>query len=215
MSENVPLADGEFSEWAQRVWETRRQRDPRNNEGPAAKDNGAGEKRIDVEGGATPDALEEAIKQRAIKWMEEGRFLVGLLQELLEENGQLSARLAALEEDVQRLREDKGGPQGERKEIVQIAPKGALDLASATQMKLQDYIDAGKTNLVLDLEGVDYIDSAGLGEIVRAMKRAREVGGDLRVSGLRGNVLRIFEITGLDKAFSLYPSREDAVASWG
>ncbi|MBI2554058.1 MAG: STAS domain-containing protein [Candidatus Rokubacteria bacterium] len=213
MSGDLMLGAGEtFSEWVERVWQARRERGPRGNDGPASKDNGAGET-------APAATLEQAIKGRAIKWMEEGQFLVGLLQELLDENEQLRAKAAALERDVQRLHEEKGEIQPERKEperkeIVEVAPKGALDMASATEMKLQDHLNAGKTRLVLDLEGVEYIDSAGLGEIVRAMKRAREVGGDLRLWGLREDVLRIFEITGLNKAFAIYPTREEAVASW-
>jgi anti-sigma B factor antagonist len=95
-----------------------------------------------------------------------------------------------------------------------VAPKGDLDMASMSQMKLQDYINAGRIKLVLDLEGIEYIDSAGLGEIVRAMKRAREAGGDLRLCGVRGQVGKIIEITGLHKALAVYPTREEAVASW-
>lgn len=216
MSGNPNLEAGEtFSEWVERVWQARRERGPRSNDGLASGDNGAGERKINEEGSAPAETLEQAIKQRAMTWLEEGQFLVGLLQELLDENEQLRARAAALERDVQRLHEEKGEIQPERKEIVEVAPKGALDMASATEMKLQDYLNAGKTRLVLDLEGVEYIDSAGLGEIVRAMKRAREVGGDLRLWGLREDVLRIFEITGLNKAFAIYPTREEAVASWG
>ena len=215
MSDNLILGAGEtFSEWVERVWQARREQGPRSNEDPASGGNGAGERRIDVEGSAPAETLEQAIKQRAIKWMEEGKFLVGLLQELLDENEQLRARAAALEHDLQPLREEKNEIQHERKEIVEVAPTGGLDMAAATHLKLQDHLDAGKTRLVLDLQGVDYIDSAGLGEIVRVMKRARAVEGDLRLCGLREDVLRIFEITGLTKAIAIYPTRDEAVASW-
>jgi len=254
MSEKPPLSAREtLSEWAERAWQARREQEPRNNTGRVAPDNGAGE--------MTTDTLEDAIKQRATKWMEEGRFLVGLLQELLNENEQLRttaaafeqdlqrlqelvnenkqsraraaaleqdlqrlqelvneneqlrARAAALEQDLQRLRQEDG-PQQEREDIVEVAPKGDLDMASVSQMKLQDYLNAGRVKLVLDLEGIEYIDSAGLGEIVRSMKRAREAGGDLRLCGVHGQVGKIIEITGLHKAIAVYPTREEAVASW-
>jgi anti-sigma B factor antagonist len=137
------------------------------------------------------------------------------LQELLNENEELRARAAALEQDLERLRAEEGGrSQREREDIVEVAPKGDLDMASAGQMKLQDYLNAGRIKLVLDLESIEYIDSAGLGEIVRAMKRAREAGGDLRLCGVHGQVGKIIEITGLHKAISVYPTREEAVASW-
>ena len=215
MSDNPPLSAAEtLSQWAERVWQTRREHEPRNNPGLVAPDNGAGETKMDGEGSAPADTLEEAIKQRASKWMEESRFLVGLLQELLDENQQLRARAAALEQDLQRLRQEEGGPERERQEIVEVAPKGDLDMASVGQMKLQDYLDAGKVKLVLDLGDVDYIDSAGLGEIERAMKQARQAGGDLRLCEVRGEVLRIIEITGLHKAIAVYPTRQEAMASW-
>jgi anti-sigma B factor antagonist len=136
------------------------------------------------------------------------------LPELLNENKQLRARAAALEQDLERLRHEEGGLQQEREDIVEVAPKGDLDMASVGQMKLQDYLNAGRVKLVLDLESIEYIDSAGLGEIVRAMKRAREAGGDLRLCGVQGHVLKIIEITGLHKAIAVYPTREEAVASW-
>ena len=211
MSEKPPLSAGEsLSEWAERAWQARREQEPRTNTAlvapDVAPDNGAGEVRTDT--------LEDAMKQRATKWMEEGRFLVGLLQELINENEQLRARAAALEQDLERLRPAEGGQQREQEDIVEVAPKGDLDMASVGQMKLQDYLDAGRVKLVLDLEGIDYIDSAGLGEIVRAMKRAREAGGDLRLCGVQGQVGKIIEITGLHKAIAVYPTREEAVASW-
>ena len=208
MSEKPPLSAGEtLSEWAERAWQARREQEPRNNTGRAAPDNGAGEMETET--------LEDAIKQRATKWMEEGRFLVGLLPELVNENEQLRARAAASEQDLERLRAEEGGrSQPEREDIVEVAPKGDLDMASAGQMKLQDYLNAGRIKLVLDLESIEYIDSAGLGEIVRAMKRAREAGGDLRLCGVHGQVGKIIEITGLHKAIAVYSTREEAVASW-
>src|SRR3972149_356904 len=253
MSDKPPLSAREtLSEWAERAWQSRREQEPGNNTGRVAPDNGARD----------ADTLEDAIKQRATKWMEEGRFLMGLLEELLNENEQLRTRAAAfeqelqrlqelvkeneqsrakaaaleqdlqrlqelvdeneqlrdrtaaLEQDLARLRREGGGLQPEREDIVEVAPKGDLDMASVSQMKLQDYINAGRIKLVLDLESIEYIDSAGLGEIVRAMKRAREAGGDLRLCGVHGQVGKIIEITGLNKAIAVYSTREEAVASW-
>ncbi len=102
-------------------------------------------------------------------------------------------------------------------EAMVVAPTGALDMASAATMKraLQALLEAGRTKLVVDLSGITYIDSTGLGELVRSMKRARELGGDLRLCGLPDKVLRIFELTRLDQQVSVYPARENAVASWG
>ncbi|KRT72212.1 MAG: Anti-sigma F factor antagonist [Candidatus Rokubacteria bacterium CSP1-6] len=101
-------------------------------------------------------------------------------------------------------------------EVTVVALTGDLDTASAPQLKgtLEDLLARGKTRLVLDLFGVAYIDSAGLGELVRAMKRSRECAGDLRVCALRGDVLRIFEMTRLTEGMGVYPTLNEAVASW-
>ncbi len=98
-----------------------------------------------------------------------------------------------------------------------VIPDRELDLASAVRMSrvLQEHLDAGETRLVLDLGGLTYVDSPGLGEMLKALKRAREAGGDLRLCGLYGYVLRIFEMTGLDKVLAVYATRQEALTSWG
>ena len=101
-------------------------------------------------------------------------------------------------------------------QVTVVASKGDLDAAAMEKLRrtLRDLIDQGKTRLVVDLGRVRYIESAGLGELVAAMKRARQAGGDLRLCDLQPDVLRIFEMTWLNRAMLLYPTRGDAVASW-
>ncbi len=93
--------------------------------------------------------------------------------------------------------------------------KGDLDTAAAPLVRetVSDLLGKGQSRLVVDLAGVPYIDSTGLGELVRAMKHARAAGGDVRLCGLRGDVLKIFEMTRLDKAMRIYRTRR-AAASW-
>lgn len=101
-------------------------------------------------------------------------------------------------------------------EITVVAPKGDLDAASAAQMKqtLGALLDSGRSRLVVDLGGVAYMDSAGLGQLVNAMKLARKAGGDLRLCALSEEALRVFETTRLNKEMALYPTRQDAITSW-
>lgn len=101
-------------------------------------------------------------------------------------------------------------------QVTVVAPKADLDAVAAEKLRrtLRDLIEQGKTRLVVDLGRVRYIESAGLGELVSAMKRAREAGGDVRLCDLQADVLRIFEITWLNRAMLLYPTRQEAVASW-
>ena len=58
-------------------------------------------------------------------------------------------------------------------------------------------ISAGHTNLVIDLGGVEFIDSTGLGVLIGGLKRTRSHGGDLRVSRVGDRLEKMFELTGL------------------
>ena len=107
-----------------------------------------------------------------------------------------------------------------RTEVVDIAGWavvslfGELDVATAPDMKerLVDLVNEGRSRIVLDLGGVDFLDSTGLGMIVSALKRARTHGGDLRIVCTESRITRLFEITGLDKAIPLLPTVDAAVA---
>lgn len=90
---------------------------------------------------------------------------------------------------------------------------GELDVASAPNLREQliQLVSQGSHLLVLDLEGLDFLDSTGLGAIISALKRARTNGGDLRLVCTQSRIRRLFEITALDKAFPLFASLDAAV----
>ena len=67
-----------------------------------------------------------------------------------------------------------------------------------------------RSNIIVDLQGVGFIDSSGLGVLVGALRRAKERSGSIRLVCDRDNVLKIFRITGLDKVFPIFDSVEDA-----
>lgn len=65
--------------------------------------------------------------------------------------------------------------------------------------------------VIVDLSNVSFIDSIALATLVRAMKRCRQHKGDLYVCGLQQPVRIIFELTRLDKAFTLFTDRVQAL----
>lgn len=79
---------------------------------------------------------------------------------------------------------------------------------------VKDQLDIGNTHLIINLEGVNFIDSTALSTLVQGLKRAREKGGDLRLCCFQQPVRVIFELTRLDKAFGIYPTEEAARASY-
>ena len=97
-----------------------------------------------------------------------------------------------------------------------VVLRGDLDLATAPELRecLVKVIDDG-SRIVIDLEAVDFLDSAGLGILVGGLKRARTRGGELELVCSSREVLKPLEITGLDRVFTIYDRREAALAAAG
>ena len=87
-----------------------------------------------------------------------------------------------------------------------------LDAASAVSFKeeLVREIEAGNTQIVLDLEDVSFIDSSGLGCLVAVLKAIGSQ-GKLSISGLHQKTEQIFKLTRMDSIFNIYPSVSEAV----
>ena len=75
---------------------------------------------------------------------------------------------------------------------------------------LAEQVKAGNARLIVNLEGVNFIDSSALSTLVRVLKLSREQVGDLHVCTLQQPVRVIFELTRLDKAFDIFPTEEEA-----
>ena len=67
-----------------------------------------------------------------------------------------------------------------------------------------------KPKIILNLTGVNFIDSTALSTLVRGLKQCREKNGDLHLCELQQPVRVIFELTRLDKAFDIFSSEEEA-----
>lgn len=91
--------------------------------------------------------------------------------------------------------------------------EGRVDTEGAMLMDitLHSAVKKGKHKMVLDMSGVSYIASAGLGTLADVLTRNQEAGGDLKLVALNEKVLRIFQIIGFDKYFSLYDSVPAAI----
>jgi anti-sigma B factor antagonist len=91
---------------------------------------------------------------------------------------------------------------------------GEVDLYTAPEFKerLVQVIEDGKKYLVVDLSKATFIDSTTLGVLVGGVKRLRTNDGQLSLVCNDRNITKIFEITGLDRVFTIYPTREEAVA---
>ncbi|WP_375000970.1 anti-sigma factor antagonist [Aeromicrobium sp. CTD01-1L150] len=95
-------------------------------------------------------------------------------------------------------------------EIIEVG--GEIDVMTAHRLReaVVEAVGRGRMRLIIDVEKVDFLDSTGLGVLVGALKRVRADGGSLDIVCTHERILKIFEITGLDKVFGLHQSIEQA-----
>jgi len=95
-----------------------------------------------------------------------------------------------------------------------ISLAGEVDLYTAPEFKQQllEVISHGARQVVVDFTNTTFIDSTTLGVLVGGIKRLRTNDGELSLVCSDRNITKIFEITGLDRVFSIYEKREEAVA---
>lgn len=88
---------------------------------------------------------------------------------------------------------------------------GEVDLTTAPRLRerLKQLMAEGRHHLLIDLAGVGFCDSTGLGVLIGALKRARSEDGDVVLSGLSPSLQRVFSLTGLDQAFEVHPSLDE------
>jgi anti-sigma B factor antagonist len=96
-----------------------------------------------------------------------------------------------------------------------IVLTGEVDLYTAPEFKqeLVRIIDGGATAVVVDLTNATFIDSTTLGVLISGVKRIRPGGGTLELVVTDRNIRKIFEITGLDRVFTLHEDRDAAERS--
>ncbi|MCP4896696.1 MAG: STAS domain-containing protein [bacterium] len=98
-------------------------------------------------------------------------------------------------------------------DVVILAPKdkmGGKNLKRAEQ-QVDELLEAGVSRLALDFSGVEYIDSSGIGVLVRVLRKAKELGGGVALFGMSENVYTIFEITMLHEVFTIVVDRKSAI----
>jgi anti-sigma B factor antagonist len=92
---------------------------------------------------------------------------------------------------------------------------GEIDVYTAPKLREQlvELVNEGHYHLIVDMEGVDFLDSTGLGVLVGGLKRVRAHEGSLRLVCNQERILKIFRITGLTKVFPIHGSVDEAVAA--
>jgi anti-sigma B factor antagonist len=102
-------------------------------------------------------------------------------------------------------------------EVTILDLKGKMTLGEGDELlkdKINSLIHQGHKKLLLNLEGVPYIDSAGLGEIVRTYTTVSRQGGSLKLVNLTKRITDLLSITKLLTVFETFDTEKEAVASF-
>jgi anti-sigma B factor antagonist len=100
---------------------------------------------------------------------------------------------------------------GEGRYVISLS--GEVDLYTAPEFKQQllEVISQDAQTVIVDLTNTTFIDSTTLGVLVGGVKRLRPNGGQLSLVCSDRNITKIFEITGLDRVFTIHATRDEAV----
>lgn len=72
-----------------------------------------------------------------------------------------------------------------------------------------------QSKVLLDLSGLRFVDSAGVGALLSCLRRANAAGGDLKLFGMTPPVRAVFDIARMHRIFDIFETREEAAAAFG
>lgn len=100
--------------------------------------------------------------------------------------------------------------------VTVIAPTGRLDVAGAPALKeaVAEVVKDGQQHVVIDMEGVSFVDSTGLGSVIAALKQVRGSQGELRLAAPNQQVRVVLELTTLDRVFPYFATVEEALTGF-
>lgn len=104
----------------------------------------------------------------------------------------------------------------DRQTISIIKVKGRVDSETAPELDdaLTKLLDANRNQIVLNLQNVDYMSSAGLRALVKGYQAAKKSGGDLRLASVSEPVEVILRTVGMMQMLQMYPTEQEAIAAF-
>lgn len=91
----------------------------------------------------------------------------------------------------------------EEKDIWVVLPEGEIDIYTSPKLKegLMEAFNKRKTDILIDGQKLEYLDSTGLGTLISILKKARENDSKIYLENVKPNIRKLFDITELDKVF--------------
>ncbi len=105
---------------------------------------------------------------------------------------------------------------GNKSNEVVVVPVGDLDLYASVAFcnSLTPMLEQGTPHMVIDMAGVRYLDSSGVGALIRLLHQARKLGGEIRVANLSGTPKRVLEMCNIISLLKEAPDVETALDAW-
>lgn len=103
----------------------------------------------------------------------------------------------------------------EENDVVIFAIQGQIDLYHAPELKekIQEAIERGKNKVIINLEGVSYIDSSGIGALISSHSISKKQQGTFRICHVSGSVRKVFELTKLTTFFNVDDTQADSLSA--
>jgi len=97
-----------------------------------------------------------------------------------------------------------------------VSLKGRMDAYNSISVSefLDELTGEGSKQLLIEMEGVDYMSSSGLRVLLSTLKKLKNQGGKLKLCSLQPYVQEVFEIAGFNQLFDIYSSEDEALKSF-
>lgn len=101
--------------------------------------------------------------------------------------------------------------------VTLVTLKGTIvagDTSDLLKFKTQELLDAGERNIILDLAGIMFVDSTGIGALIDTVENTMHKGGSLKLLNVTKHIHNVIQLTRLSSAFGIYDDLEKAIASF-
>jgi anti-sigma B factor antagonist len=106
---------------------------------------------------------------------------------------------------------------GAKPDQVIVVPVGDLDLYASVAFcnAVMARLEGGTPRMVIDMGGVRYLDSSGVGALIRLLQKARSLGGEIRVANIGGTPKKVLEMSNIITLLKPAPDVDAALKAWG
>ena len=96
-----------------------------------------------------------------------------------------------------------------------LSPKGFIDAQNGSDLRdrINSLLADNPRHVLIDCQGVEFMDSSGFGCLVSALKRVRESGKQMCLSSINSQLRIVLELTGMDRIFPIFATLEESIAS--